>query len=139
MFLAGLIGVIAVTGVGAHLVHGFQVKRNLGAVLDRARKTEAAGDLDKTLFYLRRFLVDRPDDGETSAWLARVMDKKTPSGRGRPQVYEAFDKAARLNPDDASIRLRTADLALELERWKEADAPPRDSAEPPGETGPRRR
>ena len=78
VFLAGLIGVIAVTGVGAHLVHGFQVKRNLGAVLDRARKTEAAGDLDKTIFYLRRFLVDRPDDGETSAWLARVMDQKTP-------------------------------------------------------------
>src|SRR4051794_27341988 len=121
VFLAGLIGALAVTGLGAHLVHGFQVKRNMGVVLDRARKTEAAGELDKTITYLRRYLIDRPDDGKTVAWLARVIDRKTPEGKGRLQIYEAFDHATRMNPDDAAIRRRTAALALEQERWKDAE------------------
>lgn len=120
-FLSCLVGVIAVIAVITHLVHSHQVKRNLGAVLDRARQTEAAGEPDKTIGYLRRYLVDRPEDGEAWAWLARVMDESARRGGNRLLVYEAFSQAVGLNPENDAIRRRAAALALELERWSDAE------------------
>ena len=108
-FLAGLIGVLAVTGVGAHLVHGFQVKRNLGAALDRARKTEAAGGVpalldtravvnlrrrqpEKALADLRQALAKTPEFSILHFHLAQAYHQ---SGNDA-EAKKAFAQAERL-------------------------------------------
>jgi tetratricopeptide (TPR) repeat protein len=125
VFLACFLGVTTAAAAIAYLVHRWQVQRNLGAVLDRAGKTEAAGELDKSINYLRSYLSLKPLDGDVWARLAGVMDRKTPKepGRlhpGRPRVYEALAQATRLKPDDAAIRRQCIAVALELRRFSEA-------------------
>jgi tetratricopeptide (TPR) repeat protein len=125
IFLAGFLAVTTALGATAWAVQRYQVRHHLDKVLDRARKTEDAGELDKTIEYLRRYLSVRPLDGEVWAWLARVMDRKTPKEPdrvhpGRMQVYEALAQATRLRPDDAPVRRQCIALAMEQGRYADA-------------------
>ena len=56
VFLAILLAVVAVFGGGMHLVHGFQIRRNASALLDRARRAEAGKDLEKAEQSLSEYL-----------------------------------------------------------------------------------
>jgi hypothetical protein len=44
-FLAILLAGLGLFGGGMHLAHGFQMRRNASALLDRARRAEAGKDL----------------------------------------------------------------------------------------------
>ena len=122
VFLASLIGVTAVVGIGAFFLNRYQVRRHLGAVLKRADRTEAEGDLDKTVFYLRRYLIDRPKDAAVWARLAGTLDRKIPVGPRRMQVYDAYTQAVLLNRDDPVVRRACAAVAMEKDLQRYADA-----------------
>ena len=81
VFLAVLMIGAAALGGGVHLVHGFQIRRNASALLDRARRAESAADLAKAEESLRSYLKLRPQDG--SAWVrfAHVVDERNANHR----------------------------------------------------------
>ncbi len=66
VFLAILLVAAALLGGGVHLLHGFQVRRNASALLDRARQAEADHDLEKAEQALQAYLNLEREDG--SAW-----------------------------------------------------------------------
>src|SRR3954454_19256687 len=84
VFLAVLLVVVALLGGGMHLVHGFQVRRNASAFLDRAHRAEAKNDLETAEESLGQYLNLRRDDASAWEWYARVVDQRN-SDRGRPQ------------------------------------------------------
>jgi tetratricopeptide (TPR) repeat protein len=107
--------------VGAlYLVHKYQMKRNIAALLDDATIAEQGGDLAKTQEDLETYLAARRDDGETWGRYARLLDQRDPAGRAREHVFLIYETAVRQAPEDRALRLRAAELALSLNRPSEA-------------------
>jgi tetratricopeptide (TPR) repeat protein/predicted TPR repeat methyltransferase len=119
-FLLVLLAVVAVLGVGMHFVHGYQVQRNASALLERADRAEADKDLEKAEQALQQYLNLRRED--VAAWkrYARVVDQRDPDHLRRQPVFLVHEEALRHNPEDSELERRCADLALELERYKDA-------------------
>jgi len=101
-------------------VHGFQMRRNASALLDRARLAEAGNKLDKAEEALSQYLSINRDDGATWAWYARVVDRRDSEGRRRERIFLVHEQALRHNPGDLKLERRCADLALELGRYNDA-------------------
>ena len=120
VFLAVLLAAVALLGGGMHLVHGFQVRRNASALLDRARRAEAGNDLEKAEQSLRQYLNLRREDGPAWKWYAQVVDQQDSDRRRRERVFLVYEQALRYNPGDAKLERRCADLALELRRYSDA-------------------
>src|SRR3954452_23915910 len=83
VFLIGLLTVSFVLGGATYFVHGFQIKRNAAALLERARKSESEGTLPKAVEALDQYLNLKRDDGETWQWYARLVDDLYAENGGR--------------------------------------------------------
>jgi cellulose synthase operon protein C len=115
-----LLAAAVLLGGGMHLVHGVQVRRNALALLDRASRAEAGNDLEKAEQSLKQYLSLRREDGPAWKRYAQLLDQRDPQGRRREQVFLVFEQALRYNPGDPKVERRCADLALELQRYKDA-------------------
>lgn len=120
VFLACLVGVVGAAAAAVYVIHKVQVKRNLGAILDQARRFEADDQTEKAIGRLALYVNHRPQDGEAWARLARLRERTIPQGRSRGLVYETYIRAVQLNPDDAGLKREAVDLALELKRFSDA-------------------
>lgn len=122
IFLAGVLGVLAAAGGSMYLLHGYQVRRRAGAMLDVARRAEESGDLAKAAAYLNRYIGLNHEDGPAYAWHARVVDKKTaPAARGE-RLLGVFEEAVRRNPDDRELERRCAEIAMDPRIFRHEDA-----------------
>ena len=120
VFLAVLVIVATVLGGGIHLVHGFQMRRNASALLDRARRAESADELAKAEESLGWYLNLLPDDGSAWVWYASVVDRRNTDRRRLERNFLVQEEALRHKPGDAKLLRRCADLALELKRYHDA-------------------
>jgi cellulose synthase operon protein C len=120
IFLAVLVIAATVLGGGIHLMHGFQMRRNASALLDRARRAESADDLAKAEESLERYLNVLPDDGSAWVWYASVVDRRIADRRKLERNFLVHEEALRHEPGDAKLLRRCADLALELGRYHDA-------------------
>jgi hypothetical protein len=96
-FLAGLIAMVAVLGVGIRFVHAYQLRRNASVLLDRARSADAEKKFGRAAELLGQYLRIIRQDGLTWAWYARVVDQRTPQGHGRGDVFLVHEEALRFN------------------------------------------
>jgi tetratricopeptide (TPR) repeat protein len=121
VFLAILLVAAALLGGGVQLLHGFQVRRNASALLDRARQAEADHDLEKAEQALQAYLNLEREDG--SAWerYARVVEQRDPARRRREHVLVVHEEALRHKPGDRKLQRHCAELALELGRFRDAE------------------
>ncbi len=103
-------------GVGISQLHGLQVKRNAGALIEQSNRAESKGDLIKAEEYLKLFLGYQPDHaaalakyGLIRAALARTVDDQI-------QTIRVFEQSLRVDPNRRDIRRRLVDLAMRL-KW----------------------
>ena len=115
VFLAILLVAAALLGGGTHLLHGFQVRRNASALLERARRAEADHDLEKAEQALEKYLNLEREDAAAWERYARVLDQQAPERRRPHQVFLVHEQALHHKPGDPKLQRRCADLALELE------------------------
>ncbi|AGA29620.1 tetratricopeptide repeat protein [Singulisphaera acidiphila] len=118
--LIGLAVAAVLLGGAVHLVHGVQAKRNIGALLKRADLAERKGDHDEAEKYLSRYLVFRPDDGETLARYGLTIAKDSPDTNAQAKALMVLERALVRVPDRDDVRRRAAELGRELGRPKEA-------------------
>lgn len=95
-------------------------KRNIGALLKRADLAERKGDHDEAEKYLSRYLVFRPDDGETLARYGLTIAKDSPDTNAQAKALMVLERALVRVPDRDDVRRRAAELGRELGRPKEA-------------------
>ena len=108
VFLAVLIAVATVLGVGMHLAHSVQIRRNASALLDRARRAEAGNDLEEAEQSLSQYLKIRRGDGPAWVWYAQVVDQHDPDRRQRERVLLVHEQALRNNPGNQKLGRRCA-------------------------------
>jgi predicted Zn-dependent protease len=114
VFLAGLLTVSIVLARATYLVHGFQLQRNVEAMLDRARKAEEDKALSEAALALKQYLNLRRGDGGVWRWYARLMDELHGQDEGRRQeLFLIYEEALRNNPGNRQLELRCVELALD--------------------------
>jgi predicted Zn-dependent protease len=118
--LAIVLAASALLGLGTHLVHGIQLRRNAPALLVQATRAEADNDLTQAERLLSQYLNLRPYDGPAWKRYAELLERRDTNRRRREQVFLVYEEALLHNPADAKFERRCADLALEMERYSDA-------------------
>jgi tetratricopeptide (TPR) repeat protein len=121
-FLVVSVAVLVAFGVGTHLLHGYQVRRNASAFLREADRAEEAGDTDKAADYLARYLGLRFDDVDAHARYALLLEKTAKSYGAHAQALLTLDHVLRRDPSRADVRRRAAYVAMRLNRPTDARA-----------------
>jgi len=116
-FLVRFLAVTAALGLGVHLLHGVQVRRNADHFLATARLFSLeAGDRGQALVYFQHYLTIEPQDVAARVEYALTLESK---GRNNSQRLLAVAQMERILAEDSSqdpIRFRLVLNLIELER-----------------------
>lgn len=111
-----LLGVGLVFAVGVHFLHGYQVKQNATALLDRAHKAQDAGQLREAVELYGSYLAFRPTDDQALADYGLALRKLAGNKDGRliVRAVSILEQAVRRNPDRHDLRREIVDGYLVL-------------------------
>jgi tetratricopeptide (TPR) repeat protein len=116
--LAALLVVLIVLTVGVHFLHGYQVRRNVGAFLWQANRFEEKGDLKKAASYLSRYLAFRPTDTDELARYGLLLEKLAKTDDARVRVAAVLEKVLVRDPERGDIRKKLVLLLMDQGRWE---------------------
>ena len=120
-FLAILIGVLAVLISSGHFLRAFQVRRNAGKLLTQAERTKKDGHLDEAVKIYRRYLALKPTDGDALAEYGMTLDQLAKQPHDRIPVFFILEHALQLNGERDDVRRHQVDVAMAIERFKDAE------------------
>ena len=127
-FFAILVGAIACFLVGVHFLHGYQVRRNASALLEKAQQAEDRQDFLEASELLNNYLGYVPNNTDMLARYGQLLDQlSTPSaGRSidfpvRVRAFLVLEKVLRLEPKREDIRRKLAKIAVDLGRFSDAE------------------
>ncbi|MFM9963082.1 MAG: VanZ family protein [Planctomycetaceae bacterium] len=118
--LAGLC-VLSVVLIGTvHVVHGWQVKRHSGALMEMGRQAQKAGDLKGARDYIARYVGLMPDDVGALSDYGLLLDQTHAGPRQARQVFMVYEDVLRADPTREEIRRRQIEIAMEAGRSSDA-------------------
>jgi tetratricopeptide (TPR) repeat protein len=109
-------------GVGVHLVHGYQIKRNAGALLGQAEQAEQEAQPARAADYLGQYLGLEPGDNDALARYGVLLDKLARNPRQRLRPFYLLEQVLRRDGSRADVRRRLARMGTELEQFSAARA-----------------
>ncbi len=112
--------VLGVSVPSVYALHSYQVQNHAKDFLVQAEKAKEAGNFDEAAEWLFRYLQFKPDDADVRAQTALVFDQAATSPRQKFRAIELFAVALGMLPDRTDLRLRQAELLLEVGRSDEA-------------------
>jgi tetratricopeptide (TPR) repeat protein len=105
---------MAALGSGIHILHGDQAECHFHDLRDQADRAEKAGRLDQAAVYWNRSLVFAPDDPDTLARYALLLDRLAGTPAARVHALSVLEQAVALDPSRHDVRRRLAVRALNL-------------------------
>ncbi len=120
-FAGVLLGILILTGSAVHFLHGYQVKRNAGALLEQARRARDEGREAQAVDYLGDYLRYMPKDNEALTEYAELLGKLAKSPKAQLRAYLILDQVLRRLPDRLDICRRLVDSAMKLGRFLDAE------------------
>lgn len=119
-FLAGM-GVLSVVLVGTvHVVHGWQVQRHAGGLMELGRQAQENGDLTSAREYFARYVGLVPGDVGALADYGLLLDEMHAGPRQARQVFMVYEDVLRADPTREEIRRRQIEIAMEAGRIPDA-------------------
>src|SRR5262245_36274485 len=115
-----LLTVALILGIGIHYVHAYQVKRQAGALLRRAERAEAQGQLDRTASYLSQYVAFAPGDHEAMVRYGAALSRLAQSPKARVQALAVLEQILLTDPQELSTRRLAVGLALDLANFADA-------------------
>jgi tetratricopeptide (TPR) repeat protein len=112
--------VAASLAVGAHLVHGFQVKRNAHGLFERALQAEREGEPAQAVEHLERYLGLAPDDKDARARYGLLLFNQARNRAARLRAFLVLEDVLRRDPRRADVRRPAAELSVQFGRFSEA-------------------
>ncbi len=110
----GTIALLAMVGTLAYFWHAFQLQNTAQAFVQQAEQLDAKGEYSKAAEYLRRYLRLEPADKQVHLRLAKVYDKSAKTLRKKFRSVELYKQAMANFPKQTGLKLRTAELQLEI-------------------------
>ncbi len=119
-FLAGL-SVVSIVLVGTvHVVHGWQVQRHAGGLMELGRQAQGEGDLRAARDYFARYVGLVPGDVGALADYGLLLDEMHVGPRQARQVFMVYEDVLRADPTREEIRRRQIEIAMEAGRIPDA-------------------
>jgi Tfp pilus assembly protein PilF len=109
--LLALAIVLAVLAGVTHFVHGIQTERHARTLRQQAEEAEQAGQLDRALLLLQRYLQFCPGDLDTLERCAALLDRSAVSAEQRQRIVTLYDQVLAREPYRFDTRRK---LAAEL-------------------------
>lgn len=119
---AGLIVGGAVVGAGVHVLHGYQLKRSAGTLLQFAAKAEKSGDVTSALQNLAEYLAFEPDDVDARARYGMLLEQVARTPDDHLAALAAMETTLRRDPERREVRRKAVDVAMEIKRFDDARA-----------------
>jgi tetratricopeptide (TPR) repeat protein len=120
--LAFLCGGAVLFAVGVHFLHGFQERRNAGALLKQAERAEADGENEQAVKHLRTYLGFVPDDTDALARYGLLLEQLAKSANSRSQALLVLEQVLRRQPERHDIRQKLVDIAMHPQIARYSDA-----------------
>lgn len=111
---------IGVLLASSYVVHGWQVRRNAGQLLQFGQEAREAGELAKARDFYARYVSLVPTNRSIMADYGVLIDETRKGARGGNYVFNIFEDVLRLDPSREDIRRRQIKLAFELGRYTDA-------------------
>ena len=119
-FLCWLLAGLSVVGVGTHVLHAYQVRRNAGNLLHQADLAEQRGEPSASADYLGRYLGLVPDDTDALVKYGLTLSKLAKNSRSRTQAFFTLEQGLRQAPHRDDVRRELVTLAFALNRLDDA-------------------
>lgn len=116
-WLGGVLGTLVVVAVGVHLLHTYQVQRNVESFRVQALLARDHGETDKVAEYLHKFLALRPDDLEARMEYALSLEKLAKTRRQLEQAQSQFEVVLRADPSNVELRRKLVRMAMQLKQY----------------------
>ncbi len=104
----------------AYYVHGWQVRRNAGQLLQLGQEAREAGELAKARDFYARYISLVPTNRSVMADYGVLIDETRKGSRGAGHVFNIFEDVLRLDPSREDIRRRQVKLAFDMGRYTDA-------------------
>jgi tetratricopeptide (TPR) repeat protein len=111
---------VIVLGIGVHLLHCAQYRRNANGLHDQAMRAQEQGQLERTAQYLELYLGYVPEDTDALILYGRTLRQLAKSAGDLAQVLDVFERALQREPDHADVRRELVEIALVIGRFSEA-------------------
>jgi tetratricopeptide (TPR) repeat protein len=115
-WLAGLLGIIVVIGVGTHFLHEHQVRQQGETLLRESNRAEEHQQWDRAIDFLQRYVLLEPGDTETLSRLGLLLDNHPATHDDRLRALSVYQQVLRREPDRNELRRLTARRAIEMGR-----------------------
>ena len=103
-----------------YVVHGVQVRRNAGDLLELGRRARENGNVEAATQYYGRYLGLTPDDINALADYGQLLDERAGTRRAGSRVFMVYEEVLRRNPTRDDIRRRLVEVALDIGRPSDA-------------------
>ena len=113
-FLSRLLLVILAVGVGVWLLHRLQIYRHGQSELRQAEQARENADIREQLSALARYLSFAPHDIPVRARYGLLLAQQAESRRDKWRALQVLYSTMLIDPGNIALRLKTAELSLEL-------------------------
>ena|GEM_PF-1986913 len=103
-----------------YAIHGWQMRRNAGSLIELGERARDAGDTAKAREYLNRYVGMVPGDANALATLGILLDDAAEGTGGLRQVFAIYEDVLRSDPTREDIRRRQIETAMAIGRYSDA-------------------
>ncbi len=118
-FLLKLLLVLLASSGALVAAHAVQARRIPAALKLQSDRAAEAGKLEVAVHYLRQYLEFYPDDVENLVRLADLLEKRSPTEKGRSDLLFLYDRVLNLDADRYPIRRKALDISLKIGRFSD--------------------
>jgi tetratricopeptide (TPR) repeat protein len=101
-------------------IHGWQMQRNAGALIELGERARDEGDLNKAREYFNRYVGMVPTDSNALATLGMLLDDSAAGPGALRQVFAIYEDVLRADPSREDIRRRQITTAMAIGRYSDA-------------------
>src|SRR6266478_27226 len=108
-----LVGTTLLLGTGVHFLHGYQVKRNAGTLLEQGLAAQKQQRLTEAVKLLSFYLAYRPLDTNARATLGLILEQEAKTPRERLDAFVFLEQVLQRDPDRHDVRRRLVAIAMD--------------------------
>ena len=118
-----LIGIVVISVVGVHFLHGYQLGRNADFLRVQAETARESGNAREAMKQYNQYLKHRDDPAGYSALAEIVLEIAKDKDATRPdkmRAYNILEEAIRRHPDLDEVRRSLIDYTIQARRFGDA-------------------
>ncbi len=103
-----------------YAIHGWQMRRNAGSLIELGERARESGDVGKAREYFDRYVGMVPGDSNALATLGVLLNESSDDQGTLRRVFAIYEDVLRSDPTREDIRRRQIETAMSIGRFSDA-------------------